>query len=134
MMSRVALGLNVEPGSVDLVTNIRLPDGTYYRLTAFIDTGAEISLFPRRLLNFIEHEVIAERTVDQAGIAGQSFSATEARIKLFFEDATGGETDEIEAIALFADTSIELIGFQDILDRAKLFLDYQETRTGWIEI
>jgi hypothetical protein len=133
-MKRIALGINLNPSSVDLVTNIRALDGSFYRLTAFVDTGADISLLPKRLLPLFEHEIITERTVDQAGIAGQAFSAVEARIKLFFEDSLGNESDEIEALVLFADTTIELIGFQDILDRATVHIDFRQSRTGWIEL
>jgi hypothetical protein len=35
--------------------------------------------------------------------------------------------------AWFADTEEIIIGFQDVLDRARLTIDYLETRTGWIE-
>lgn len=133
-MTRIALGINLDPSSVDIVTNIRAVGGSYYRLTAFIDTGADISLLPKRLLPRLEHEIITERVVDQAGIAGQTFTAIEARIKLFFEDSLGNESSEIEALVLFADTSIELIGFQDILDRATLHIDFRESRSGWIEL
>jgi hypothetical protein len=89
---------------------------------------------PKRLLPLLQTEIVTERNVDQAGIAGQVFSAIEVRIKLFFEDAQGNETEEIEALVLFADTDIELIGFQDILDRAILHIDFRETRTAWIEL
>jgi len=74
-MPRIQLRIYVEPGQVDVFCQLKFKDGTYKRLTGIVDTGAAVSLFPNRFLTDVEYEPTeANRiTIDQAGIAGQSF-------------------------------------------------------------
>ena len=85
-------------------------------------------------MNFVEYQIIEQGsvTVEQAGIARQSFSATEAMLRLFLEDSNGARTSEIEAPVWFANTGAILLGFQDVLDQAVLFVDMR-IHLGWIE-
>ena len=53
-------------------------------------------------------------------------------VRLFLEDTNGARTSEIEAHVWFANTSAILLGFQDVLDQAALFVDMR-THLGWIE-
>jgi hypothetical protein len=134
-MTRIQLKLYVAPGQADVTCNVKLNDGTYERLNATIDTGAEVSLFPIRLLETIEYRLSdkSKVTVAQAGIAQQDFEATEAFITIFLEDASGSQTKPFEILAWFTVTRRTLIGFQDVLDRAVLHIDMPQ-RTGWLEI
>jgi len=101
----------------------------------FIDTGATVSLFPLIFLNDLAHTIINPNIeIEQAGIAGHYFKAIEADVKLYFEDSYGNTSPELTVRAWFADTSKIIIGFQDILDRASLYADFRQTRTGWIEL
>jgi hypothetical protein len=131
----VTLNIYVDPGEVETLVRIRNNDGGFERFTAMIDTGAPISLFPFTLLNSVPHEITdRERfTIEQAGVAGQSFSALEATIEVVIEDGLGNESPPLKVRAWFAETSLSLIGFDGILDRATLYLDMRETRTGWME-
>jgi hypothetical protein len=135
-MPRIQLQVYLDPSSVEVFINLRQPDGNYVRVAATVDTGAAVSLLPANLLNKLdyrlgEHGVV---TIEQAGIARQSFAATEAIVKLRLEDHIGTQTDEFEARIWFAETDIVLIGFDGILDRSILYIDMQDTRSGWIEI
>jgi hypothetical protein len=134
-MLRIQLLINIDPGSAECVINFRRSDGTPYRTMGFIDTGAEVSLFPKSLLEKIDHRLSprGKIEVEQAGIAHQVFSAVEAFIPLFLEDATGNQTSEFEARGWFTDTDVILIGFDGILDRATLYIDMRQTRSGWLE-
>ena len=71
-------------------------------------------------------------TIEQAGIAEQSFEAVEAYVTIFLEDEAGGRTEELEIRVWFAGTRDALIGFDGILDRAILHLDMPEL-TGYLE-
>jgi hypothetical protein len=72
--------------------------------------------------------------IEQAGIARQAFQAIEAEVILRLEDLQGNTSPELTVRAWFADTDKIIIGFQDILDRATLYADFRQSRTGWIEI
>lgn len=135
-MARIQLILYVEPGSAEAFVNIRFKDGSYERLIARIDTGAMVSLFPLVLLEKAEHRLSARGkfVVEQAGIAEQTFEAVEAFVDIFLEDAFGSRTREIEIRAWFADTEINLAGFDGLLDQVTLYIDMRQTRTGWIEM
>ncbi len=133
-MSRIDLLLYVDPGEVEVIVNLKRKNAGYERLAATIDTGAAISLFPRYLLGEIDHQPLLQPVIiDQAGIAGQSFEAVEALVSLFLEDAKGNRTIELEIPCWFSDTQENLVGFAGLLDRATLFVDMRQTRTGWIE-
>jgi hypothetical protein len=135
-MPCLQLRVYVDPGSAEIFVHLKRKDGGYHTIAAIIDTGAEVSLFPRNLLNavgfrLIEHGII---TVEQAGIAQQAFNATEATVTLFLEDEKGVVTEDFEVQVWFADTEEVLVGFKNILDRAILHIDMHDTRSGWLEI
>ncbi len=139
-MPRINLRVYIDPGEVQIFCNLQRKDGqhetlTDETLTAAIDTGAAISLFPKELLNIIAHRVSdkPDIVVDQAGIAGQSFQAVEAFVTISLEDEAGNITSPFEIRAWFTETNTRLIGFADILDRAILHVDMIQ-RAGWLEI
>jgi hypothetical protein len=135
MTARVQLRLYVHPAEAEVVIHVKRLDGSYRTLTATIDTGAEVSLFPMDILAELDHRVSQRGAVhvEQAGIAQQSFKGTEAYIRLFLEDYTGSRTHEFEAPVWFANTNAILLGFEGILDQAILHIDMKQ-RFGWIEI
>ncbi len=135
-MPRIQLRMYIEPGQAEVICNILRKDQHYDRFTAVIDTGAEVSLLPIELLDQIVSRS-GERgrfTVEQAGIARQTFEAVEAYVTLFFEDAIGRSTRPFEVRAWFSQTNVPLIGFADVLDRAILHIDMLDQRRGWLEI
>ncbi|MFN8373303.1 MAG: hypothetical protein U0694_10570 [Anaerolineae bacterium] len=126
----------LDPEEVEITFSVRRKDQTYERLTGIVDTGAEVSLLPRTLLDKIGYrpsERLGELTVDQAGIAKQSFSAIEGYATFVLEDQYGSRTPPFEARVWFADTDIALIGFEGILNRAVLHIDMLE-RIAWLNI
>lgn len=135
-MTRIQLRVYVDPGEAEITLNVQLQDQSYERLTATLDTGATVSLLPIDLLDKTIHRLTAERgtiIIDQAGIAQQSFQATEAYIKIFLEDQFGNRTLPFEIPVWFAQTDIALVGFAGILDQSVLHLDMPQ-RSGWLEI
>lgn len=134
-MVKVALKLTILPGKIETFIRFKAKAGHFEPKTGFIDTGAEISLFPLNILADLEHTIINPNIeIEQAGIAGQYFRAVEAQVTLYFEDAQGNTSPELAVRAWFADTDKIIIGFQNILERATLFVDFRQTRTGWIEL
>jgi hypothetical protein len=135
-MPRIQLRLYVDPGQAEVVFNVRRNDDTYERLVGVIDTGAAVSLLPNDLLDKVATRLAGSGTIiiDQAGIAGQSFEATEAYVTVFLEDQTGTRTAEFEVRVWFADTDEVLIGFEGILDQAILHINMRDAHNGWIEI
>jgi hypothetical protein len=135
-MPPLNLVLYTAPHQVDTFVNIKRSDGTYERITATIDTGADTCFFPQNLLSELDILMITSEQiiVEQAGVAGQEFRATEAVIRMFLEDYNGNRTEEFETIALFAETHISLIGFENVLDRATLHVDFHNNLEGWIEL
>ena len=134
-MPKIQLRIYIDPGQAEVVLGIKDKQGFHERVTAIIDTGAAVSLFPNDLLDKVDFRP-AERSaiiIDQAGIAGQSFAATEGFVTLFLEDQYGARTQEFAARVWFADTGQALVGFDGILDRAILHIDVR-TRTGWMDI
>jgi len=134
-MPRIHLRVYIEPGEAEIVCNILIQDGEYERLTAIIDTGAEVSVFPERLLNTVVYR-LSERgqfTIEQAGIARQVFEAIEAYVTITLEDQYGNVTRPFEIPVWFANTKIPLIGFAGVLDKSVLFIDTPK-RMGWIEL
>jgi hypothetical protein len=133
-VAQVQLRLNRRRAEV--FVRLKRPDTTYEILTATVDTGAQISLFPRTLLLKAAYRKVNEGviSIEQAGIASQSFKAIEAIVTLFLEDQYGNQTRDIEVLAWFADTRIALLGFTDVLDRAVLHLDMVNQPSGYIDI
>lgn len=71
-------------------------------------------------------------TIEQAGIAKQSFEASEAVITVFLEDIAGNRTEDFQILAWFSDTDKALIGFGGVLERAILHLDMPHLR-GYLD-
>src|SRR5512147_2266120 len=96
-MSRIQLRVYVEPAEVECFLRIKRKDGDYEKLSAIVDTGAQISLLPIYLLDVIDYPLdkTSQIQIDQAGIANQQFGATETMISLFLEDVFGSQTSEI---------------------------------------
>jgi hypothetical protein len=134
-MARVNLLLSLDPNEVEVYIQLQRKDGILAWETGYIDTGAEKSLFPLRILEMIDHTVLNSGIViRQAGIAKQDFEVIEAKFTLRFEDLQGNTSNSMEVSAWFGDTADILIGFKDILEHATLFIDYRQSRTGWIEL
>lgn len=134
-MPRISLNIYTSPGQAEVICQLKLKGDDYQRLTATVDTGAAVCLFPRLLLNALDTDPLEPSaiTIDQAGIASQSFNAVEANIIIRFEDAQGNVTQPFKIPAWFADTNEPLIGFAGVLDRAVLHIDMLQ-QTGWLEI
>ncbi len=134
-MARLQLQLYIDPGQADVfVSLVRSNQTRTYRTVGTIDTGAEVCLMPAELLDQIEHRIINNKLeIEQAGIAGQGFSAIEAEVRLSLEDLNGNETRELKVRAWFAKTDVVLLGFRDLLEYATLHIDMPH-RDGWIEI
>jgi hypothetical protein len=134
-MPRINLMLLIDPCEVEIFVRYKRQDGTFETEIALIDTGAEVSLFPKSWLEIAEHKRSdTTLVIEQAGIAKQHFDAFEAEVILKLEDGSGNISPELPVTAWFADTDKVIIGFQDILDSAIIYVDYLDTRTGWIEI
>jgi hypothetical protein len=135
-MSRIQLQIYMNPGQAEVVVNVQRTDQTYERLMAIVDTGAEISLLPKLLMDKLTYRLGTRGSfvIEQAGIAKQAFEAVEAYITIFLEDRVGNSTKPFEISVWFADTRTALIGFAGLLDRAVLHIDMLRERSGWIEI
>jgi hypothetical protein len=133
-MSRINLLLSIMPYEVETYVRLKETDGEFLLIAGYVDTGADKSLFPIKLLETIEHTILnSDIEIQQAGIAQQYFKAVEAKITLYFEDLQGNVSHKMEARAWFAETDDVLIGIQDVLEHATIFIDFRQTRTGWIE-
>lgn len=134
-MTRLQLQIFQHPPVARIVMNIQRYDGQDYLLEAEVDTGAQVSLLPIRLMDIFDYRPIDETqiVIDQAGIMKQAFNATEAVVKLSLEDLAGNQTSQFEARVWFADTNVVLLGFADILAHAVLHIDMPQ-RLGWIDI
>jgi len=132
---RIQLRLYTSPGEAQLFCRLRFEDGSYERLTATVDTGAAVSLFPWWLLEGAAYQLTQreEITIEQAGISSQSFAAVQAFVTIVLEDEQGNLTPPFLIPAWFADTNQPLIGFAGVLDRAVLHLD-MPGKVGWLEI
>jgi len=134
-MTRIQLRVYRDPGQVEVFLNIKCQDGGYEKRAAVVDTGAQVSLLPSLLMNVLAYR-LAERgsfTIEQAGIATQSFEAVEAYIIIFLEDIFGQRTVDMEVCVWFAGTREVLLGFDGILDRAVLHVDMVNL-IGYLEL
>ena len=124
-MTQLRLRVYKNPGLLEIFLKVLQKDGTDKRLTAAVDTGAETTLLPEYLMNVLAYEPVGREAfrIEQAGIAQQSFEATEAIVTLAQEDEFGAETAKFEAPVWFGGTDYVLLGFNGILDRAVLHLD-----------
>ncbi len=134
-MTRIQLQIDVDPAGAEVYGNLRRKEGEHERVLAFVDTGAETSLFPTYFMSFLDYRLdeISQIVIDQAGVAEQAFIATRAYVWIFLEDASGKVTSEFEVPVWFAQSDEILLGFEGILDRAILHIDMPQ-RLGWIEI
>ncbi len=132
---RIQLRVYLDPGGLEVYLNVKRRDGGFRTLTASIDTGAAVSLLPNDLQSELDYRTTEQGTIviQQAGIAGQDFEATEAYITVFLEDQHGARTPDFEVRVWFADTNAVLIGFADMLDRAILHVDMPQLQ-GWLDI
>ena len=90
-MTRIQLRVYRDPGQADVFLNIKRKDGGYDKRAAIVDTSAEVSLLPSFLMHVLDFRP-SERgafTIEQAGIAKQTFQAVEAYITAFLEDEAG---------------------------------------------
>ncbi len=134
-MPRIQLRVYRDPGQVEVFLNIKRQGGGYEKRAAVVDTGAQVSLLPSLLMNVLAYR-LTERgsfTIEQAGIATQSFEAIEAYITVFLEDIFGQRTADIEVRVWFAGTREVLLGFDGILDQAVLHVDMVNL-TGYLEL
>lgn len=134
-MARVQLRIYRDPGQAEVFVNIKRKDGGYEKRAATVDTGAEVSLLPGLLMNVLAYR-LSERgsfTIEQAGIATQSFEAIEAYVTMFLEDLAGNRADGFETRVWFAETREVLLGFDGVLDRAVLHVDMVNL-SGYLEI
>jgi hypothetical protein len=130
----IQLRISTDPGVAEIFCTLLRADGNQEKLTAVIDTGAEISLFPLELLPLLKTAQGRKAIeVEQAGIAKQTFQAVSVRIQIAFEDAMGKLTPQFQIPAWFADTDTSIIGFAGVLDRAVLHIDMPQ-QLGWLEI
>ncbi len=133
-MTRIQLRVYAHPGQAEVFVNIRRKDGGYYTEAGIVDTGAQTSLLPQTLADSLAYR-LSERgsfMVEQAGIAQQTFQATEAYVYLFLEDQTGARTEEFEVRVWFARTRHVLVGFDNVLEHAVLHLDMPHL-AGYLE-
>ena len=134
-MPRIGLRVYINLGQIEAICNVQRTNGEYERLTAIVDTGAVISLFPLDLLARVSHrvETIEQVIIQQAGIAEQMFEATQCIITVTLEDVEGNKTEPFEILAWFADTQTALLGFEGRLDRAVLHVDMTQLY-GYLDI
>ncbi|MBA3867941.1 MAG: hypothetical protein H0X30_02195 [Anaerolineae bacterium] len=72
-MTRIQLQIYTDPGGAEIYINLRRKAGGHERVTAFVDTDAETSLFPTHFMNFLDYRLAenSEIIIDQAGISEQ---------------------------------------------------------------
>jgi hypothetical protein len=121
--------------SAEIYAQVEAETEYIVHILATVDTGAQISLLPlavaERIYPSVEALPLVE--IEQAGLTNHYFLAREGLIRIRFEDATGAITGAMDALCWFTDTDKPLIGFDGILDRATLYLEMRQTRTGWME-
>lgn len=134
-MAHIQLRIYRNPGQAEVFLNIKRRDNGYEKRAAIVDTGAQVSLLPSLLMNVLAYR-LSDRgsfTIEQAGIAAQTFEAIEAYVTVFLEDESGSRTHEFEVRVWFAETREVLLGFDGVLDRAVLHVDMVNL-TGYLEI
>ena len=57
-MTRIQLRVYTNPPQVEVFLNLKQPNGDDYRVAAVVDTGAQITLLPSRLMHFVEYRVV----------------------------------------------------------------------------
>ena len=111
MTTRLQLRIHIDPSEVLVFCNLARRDGTLEKLSAIIDTGAAVSLLPDNLLDVIIYRRTDEGkvTIQQAGIAAQSFEAVEAYVTISLEDTFGNLAQPFEVLAWFGGTEKALV-------------------------
>jgi hypothetical protein len=134
-MPRLQLLVYRDPGQVEVFLNIRLVDGIFEPVAVIIDTGAQNSLLPAQWLERVDTSggERQEIRIGQAGIARQSFTATQAVVTVFLEDLNGNRSEKFATPMWFAGTDVSLIGFGGILERTTLHLDLPNL-SGYLDI
>lgn len=134
-MTQIQLRIYRDPGQAELFLNVKRQDGDYDKWVALVDTGAQMSLLPNFLMDNLDWQPTGQETItiEQAGIANQTFQAVEAFITVFLEDTQGHQTGDFSIRVWFAETNIALIGFADLLDQAVLHVDMLNM-TGYLTI
>lgn len=132
-MTRIHLHIQLAPPEVEIACNLVRKDGGHEKVFAFLDTGAEVSLFPRYLMDIAEIEDPVEIVLEQGGLGTITIPAIQAVVQLAFEDASGHVTTFQRTLVSFADTAVALIGFDGVLDRAVLHIDMPQ-QSGWLEL
>ena len=132
-MKRIALRIQQNPPEVEIVCNLFRRDGGHEKLIAFIDTGAEVSLFPLYLMDVIEAHRPVDVVLQQGGIGALTIEAVQATVAIAFEDSQGNVTSFREVQVWFADTEVALIGFENVLDQGVLHID-MPALDGWLQI
>jgi len=102
---------------------------------ALIDTGAHTTIIPSSLSEQIEKEVLGDHSVK--GLVAKEECALPVKVAwvwINIVDREGNETGELKIRAYLASTDEVplIIGFKDLLEKFKLFVDVPE-RTGYIE-
>ena len=132
---RIQLRIYTQPGGVEAYINLKRRDGGYRTVTAWVDTGAAVSLLPDVLRSELDYR-LSERgnvVIQQAGIAGQHFEATEAYVTVNLEDQTGTRTPDFEIRVWFAEANDLLLGFDSVLDHSILHVDMLNLQ-GWLDV
>jgi hypothetical protein len=134
-MARLQLLVYREPGQAEVYLNLKMKDGNFDRLVTIVDTGAQNSLLPARWLETVDTSAgeLRRIVIEQAGIARQSFTATQATVTVYLEDTAGNQSEEFTTAMWFAGTDVSLVGFGGILERATLHLDMPNL-SGYLEI
>jgi hypothetical protein len=88
-MTRLKLRVYRRPGHSEIFFRITFKNNDTVRMTAVIDTGAQISLLPESLLEEVNVRNPRKVWVERAGIPEQGFEAIQGTIMLIVEDEQG---------------------------------------------
>lgn len=121
-----------QPPVIEIDLAFPMLQGNLFYTHGYIDTAAEISLFPNSLLSLVEYTFVRQITVEQAGISAQGFSAVEAITTLNLQDVYTGEMVSVHGLAWFADTHTYIVGMKDILEHAIMYMDIPQ-RYGYLQ-
>ena len=54
-MAQIRLRIYVQPGRVEVFVNLKKKSAGYHILTAVVDTGAPVSLFPIEVMSLVDY-------------------------------------------------------------------------------
>src|SRR5207253_1371801 len=120
---KVSLRVITNPAHALVYLNVRLKNGGYERMSAVVDTGAEFSMLPNRLMEVLDYEITERQTVEIERAGVQTFTAQEAKVWLYADDESDHRSPDYECIIWFAAGQEVLAGFGGLLNRATLYLD-----------